>query len=128
MQYIKVEASHTDILNILTVLQHCRQLDHKRSSKRKNKDYINSPLSKKTICEAKNESQCFFVDDNNGVNRHKKHYQKNKEKLINSAINYKNANQENVNAKRKEVLQRYIKKKRLLKGRNIFKACQWHSG
>ena len=92
IQYIKVEASHTCILNILTVLRHRRQLDHKRSCKRRNKDYINSPLSKKTICEAKNESQCFFVDDNNGVNRHKEYYQKNKEKMKNSAVNYRNAN------------------------------------
>ena len=60
IQYIKVEASHTDILNILTVLRHRRQLDHKRSCKRRNKDYINSPLSKKTICEAKNESNAQF--------------------------------------------------------------------
>ena len=45
IQYIKVEASHTDILNILTVLRHRRQLDHKRSCKRRNKDYINSPPS-----------------------------------------------------------------------------------
>ena len=78
IQDIKVEASHTDILNILTVLRQGRQLDHMRSCKRRNKDYINSPLSKKTACEAKNDSQCFFVDDNNGVNRHKEYYQKNK--------------------------------------------------
>ena len=116
MQYIKVEAFHTDILHILTVLRHRRQLDHKRSSKRRNKDYINSPLSKKTICEAKNESQCFFVDDNNSVNRHKKHYQKNKEKLKNSAINYQNANQENVNAKRIEKCCKDILKKKVAQG------------
>ena len=73
IQYIKVEASHTDILNILTVIRHLRQLDHKRSCKRKNKDYIDSPLSKKTICEAK-KWDSIFVDDNNGVNRHKEYY------------------------------------------------------
>ena len=27
------------------------------------------------------KSQCFFVDGNNGVNRHKEYYQKNKEKM-----------------------------------------------
>ena len=80
IQYIKTEASHTDILNILTVLRHREQLHHKRSCKRRNKDYINSPLSKKIICEAKNESQCFFVDDSNAVNRHKEYYQKTKRK------------------------------------------------
>ena len=47
IQYIKVEASDTDILNILTVLRYHRQLDHKRSCKRRNNDYINGPLSKK---------------------------------------------------------------------------------
>ena len=101
-QHEKFEASHRDILNILTVLRHRWQLDHKRPCKRRNKDYINSPLSKKEICEAKNESQCFFVDDSNGVNRHKEYYQKNQEKMKNSAVNYRNANRENVNAKRRE--------------------------
>ena len=101
IQYIKVEASDTGILNILTVLRYHRQLDHKRSCKRRSKDYINGPLSKKTICETKNESQCFFVGDS-GVNRHKEYYQKNKEKMKNLAINYRNANRENVNAKRRE--------------------------
>ena len=80
IQYIKVETSHTDILNISTVLRHHRQLDHKRSCKRRNKGYINKLLSKKIICEAKNESQCFFVDDNNGLNRDKEYYQKIKRK------------------------------------------------
>ena len=76
IQYIKVEASHIDILNILTELRHHEQLDHKRSCKRRNKNYINKPLCEKTICEAKNESQCFLAVDNNGVNRHNKYYQK----------------------------------------------------
>ena len=79
IQHTIVEASDTDILNVFTVLRQHRQLDHKRSCKRRSKDYINSPLSKKTICESKNESQCFFEDDNNGV-RHKE-YQQNKEKI-----------------------------------------------
>ena len=54
-QYIKAEAPLADILNVLTVLRHRRQLDHKRSCKTRNKDYINSPLSKKKKenCEAK---------------------------------------------------------------------------
>ena len=51
-----------------------------RSCKRRNKGYINKLLSKKIICEAKNESQCFFVDDNNGLNRDKEYYQKIKRK------------------------------------------------
>ena len=40
IQYIKVEASHTDILNNLTVLRHRRQLDHKRSCKSKHNHHI----------------------------------------------------------------------------------------
>ena len=88
----------------LTVIRHYRQLDHKRSCKRRNKDYKSGRLScaKKTICEAINESQCFFVDENNGINRHKGCYQKNKEKMKNSAKSYQSANRENVNEKRRE--------------------------
>ena len=97
IQYIKVEAPHTDIFNVLTVPRLCGQLDHKKSCKRRNKGYISSPLSQKAICEAKNESQCFFVDDNNGVNRHKDN-----ERMKNFATKYGNANLGNFNAKRKE--------------------------
>ena len=92
----------------MAALRRQRQLDYKRSWKRRNKDYSNSPLSKKTICEVKNESQWFFVDDNNGVNRHKEYYQKNKEKTKNSAKNYRNVSWENVNAKRR--IAKFLKK------------------
>ena len=60
IQYIKVEASHTDILNILTVLRLRRQLDHMRSCKRRNKDYINSPISKKQFVRQKMRVNAFL--------------------------------------------------------------------
>ena len=59
-------------------------------------------MQKKTICEAITESQCFFVDENNGINRHKEYYQKNKEKMKNSAKSYQSANRENIDEKRRE--------------------------
>ena len=64
-------------------------------------------IKKKKSCEVKNESQCFFVDDNNGVNRHNECYQKNENKMKTSAINYPNVNRENVDAKRREKYCKY---------------------
>ena len=41
-----------------------------------------------------------------------------------SAKNYRNANRENVNAKRREKYCKDSLKQKLLKGRNIFKVCK----